>query len=274
MPFRASAPLTSDWKHFNFSVDNGIGKLTFNRPDKLNALTFDIYADLRDLLTELPHRNDVDVLLISGEGKGFCSGGDVFEIIGELLKLDSKGLLEFTRMTGAVVQLMREIPIPIVSAVNGTAAGAGSVIALASDFRVMSTHSNIALLFSKVGLAGADMGVAYLLPRMIGLSKATEFLMLGDKMTAEDANNLNLVYKLVEPDDLAPTAQALAERLAGGPRMAYGATKSLLTRELDMSLPAAIESEAIAQALLMTTNDHAEFFNAFSEKRKPEWTGR
>lgn len=274
MPFRASAPLTRDWKHFDFTIDAGIGKLTFNRPDKLNALTFDVYADLRDLLAEIPHQEDVDVLLITGEGDGFCSGGDVYEIIGELLKMDSRGLLEFTRMTGTVVQQMREVPIPIVSAINGTAAGAGSVIALASDFRVMSTDANIALLFTRVGLAGADMGVAYLLPRLIGLSKATELLILGDKISATQADELNLLYKRVPPESLASTSQELAERLASGPRMAYGATKSLLTRELDMSLSASVETEAILQALLMTSKDHAEFFEAFTEKRKPVWSGR
>lgn len=274
MPFRASASLTRDWRHFDLTVEDGIATVTFNRPEKLNALTFDVYADLRDLLSELPHHEDVAVLVISGQGKGFCSGGDVHEIIGELLKMDSKGLLEFTRMTGAVVQLMREVPIPIVSAVNGTAAGAGSVVALASDFRVMSTDANIALLFTKVGLAGADMGIAYLLPRLVGLSKATELLILGDKITAEQADELNLVYRLVPPEDLESTTRQLAERLAGGPRMAYGATKALLTRELDMSLSSSVETEAIVQALLMTTKDHAEFFNAFTEKRKPEWSGR
>lgn len=274
MTFRASVPITDQWNHFEFSVEDRIATVTFNRPAKLNALTFDVYADLRDLLAELPQRGDTDVLVIRGEGTAFCSGGDVFEIIGELIKMDSRGLLEFTRMTGAVVQEMREIPIPIVASINGTAAGAGAAIALAADFRVMTRRSNIALLFTRVGLAGADMGIAYLLPRLVGLSKATELLMLGDKITAEEADGLNLVYKLVEEDEIDGTVAALAGRLADSPRLAYGATKSLLTRELDMSLGAAIESEAVVQALLMTTDDHREFFNAFSEKRKPRWTGR
>lgn len=273
MPYRASAPVTDLWRHFDFTLADRIATVIFNRPEKLNALTFDVYADLRDLLAELPHRDDVDVLVIRGQGTAFCSGGDVFEIIGELVKMDTKGLLEFTRMTGAVVQLMREIPIPIVSAIHGTAAGAGAVIALASDFRIMTRSSNIALLFTRVGLAGADMGIAYLLPRMIGLSKSTELLMLGDKITAEEADRLNLVYRLAEDDELDGAVDQLADRLAHSPRMAYGATKALLTRELDMSLGASIESEAVTQALLMTTRDHAEFFHSFSEKRKPNWTG-
>ncbi len=274
MAFRASAPITESWNHFDFAVDDRVATVTFTRPEKLNALTFEVYADLRDLLAELPQRGDVDVLVIRGQGPAFCSGGDVYEIIGELLKMDTKGLLEFTRMTGAVVQLMREIPIPIVASITGTAAGAGSVIALAADFRVMTRTSNIALLFTRVGLAGADMGIAYLLPRMVGISKATELLMLGDKITAAEADRLNLVYRLVEDADLDQATSDLARRLADSPRMAYGATKSLITRELDMSLGAAIESEAVMQALLMTTKDHAEFFQAFSAKRKPSWTGR
>lgn len=274
MAFRASAPITESWNHFDFAVDDRVATVTFTRPEKLNALTFEVYADLRDLLAELPQRGDVDVLVIRGQGPAFCSGGDVYEIIGELLKMDTKGLLEFTRMTGAVVQLMREIPIPIVASIAGTAAGAGSVIALAADFRVMTRTSNIALLFTRVGLAGADMGIAYLLPRMVGISKATELLMLGDKITAAEADRLNLVYRLVEDADLDRATSDLARRLADSPRMAYGATKSLITRELDMSLGAAIESEAVMQALLMTTEDYAEFFQAFSAKRKPSWTGR
>lgn len=274
MTFRASAALTTEWKHFDLQVEGGVATLTFDRPDRLNALTFDVYADLRDLLTQLPHRDDIKVLVVTGRGKGFCSGGDVHEIIGELVKMDSKGLLEFTRMTGAVVELMRNVPVPIISAINGTAAGAGSVIALASDFRIMTRSASFAFLFTKVGLAGADMGIAYLLPRMIGLSRATELLMLGDKLSAERAEDFGLLYQLVEDEELGSAANELAARLASGPTLAYGATKALLTRELDMSLSAAVESEALVQALLMTTHDHAEFHRAFTEKRAPVWTGR
>ena len=169
-PFRASSPFTENWKHFDFVLDDsGVATVTFARPDKLNALTFDSYADLRDLLAELPNRDDVKVLVITGTGRGFCSGGDVNEIIGALLDMDSRALLDFTRMTGQVVQRMRELPMPIIAAINGIAAGAGSVIALAADLRILARSASYSFLFTKVGLAGADMGSAYLLPRLVGL---------------------------------------------------------------------------------------------------------
>jgi enoyl-CoA hydratase/carnithine racemase len=270
--FRASAKFTPNWEHFDFEVADGVATVTFSRPDKLNALTFDSYADLRDLLAELPHRGDARVLVITGQGRGFCSGGDVEEIIGELQKMDPAQLLEFTRMTGAVVKALRECPLPVIAAVNGIAAGAGSVIALASDFRLLARTAAFAVLFTKVGLAGADMGSAYLLPRLIGLGRATELLLLGDKIDATKAETIGLATKVV--DDLPAEASALAKRLADGPALAYSTTKVLLTRELDMDLGSAIELEAITQALLMKSNDHAEFYAAWSEGRKPRWTGR
>ena len=273
-PFRATPGFTEDWKHFRFEIDDGIATITFDRPDKLNALTFDVYADLRDLLTELPHRDDVSVLVITGEGRGFCSGGDVHEIIGELLKMDARGLLDFTRMTGAVVQAMRECPLPIIASINGVAAGAGSVIALASDFRIFVKDAKLAFLFTKVGLAGADMGSAYLLPRLVGLSKATELLLLGDAIDAEAAGRYGLAYRVVEDIELFGATKQLAERLANGPTLAYASTKMLLSRELDMNLAGSLELEAMTQALLMTSKDHAEFYAAFSEGREPKWTGR
>ena len=273
MPFK-STPFTDDWKNFRFEVEDGIATLTFDRPEKLNALTFDVYSDLRDLLQELPHRDDVRVLVITGEGRGFCSGGDVHDIIGELLKMDARGLLDFTRMTGAVVQAMRECPIPIVASVNGIAAGAGAVIALAADFRVLAASAKIAFLFTKVGLAGADMGSAYLLPRLIGLSKATELLILGETIDAIEADELGLAFTVVEDVELAATTAELATKLATGPALAYASTKMLLSRELDMDLPGALELEATTQALLMTSDDHAEFYKAFTEGRDPKWTGK
>jgi len=272
--FRGTPPFTQEWSNFDFEVRDGVGRLTLDRPDKLNALTFEVYADLRDLLRELPLRDDVKVLVITGTGRGFCSGGDVHEIIGELLKMESGDLLDFTRMTGAVVQAMRDCPIPIISSVNGIAAGAGSVIALASDFRIMSRRAKLAFLFTKVGLAGADMGSAYLLPRMIGLSKATELLILGDSLDADACERLNLTYAVVDDDGLAGATDELATRLASGPTLAYGSTKALLSRELDMDLAGAIELEAMTQALLMTSADHTEFYNAFNEGRDPKWTGK
>jgi enoyl-CoA hydratase/carnithine racemase len=273
-PFRASAAITTEWRNFRFAVEDGVATLTLDRPEKLNALTFDAYADLRDLLGELPHRGDVRALVITGAGRGFCSGGDVEEIIGELQRMKAGELLEFTRMTGAVVQAMRECPVPIVAAVNGVAAGAGSVIALAADFRLLARSASFAFLFTRVGLAGADMGSAYLLPRIIGLGPATELLMLGDKVGAEDAARLGLAMAMVDDDRLAAEAAALASRLAAGPTLAYATTKALITRELDMDLTGALELEAMAQALLMKSDDHAEFLAAFRERRPPRWTGR
>jgi enoyl-CoA hydratase/carnithine racemase len=273
-PFRASAALTERWEHFDFSVADGAATLTLDRPEKLNALTFQAYADLRDLLAELPQRGDTRVLVITGRGRGFCSGGDVEEIIGELQSMEARELLEFTRMTGAVVQGMRECPLPIVAAVNGIAAGAGSVIALAADFRLLARSASFAFLFTRVGLAGADMGSAYLLPRMVGLGPASELLMLGDRVDAAAAQRLGLATEVIDDERLADEAAALARRLADGPAFAYAATKSLISRELDMDLTGAIELEAMTQALLMQSRDHAEFLAAFREKRDPEWTGR
>jgi enoyl-CoA hydratase/carnithine racemase len=272
-PFRASPGLTENWRHFGFAVEDGVATLTFERPDKLNALTFDVYADLRDLLAELPQRGDARVLVITGTGRGFCSGGDVEEIIGELQRMEAAQLLEFTRMTGAVVKALRECPLPVIAAVNGVAAGAGAVIALASDFRLMARPASLAFLFTKVGLAGADMGSAYLLPRVVGLARATELLMLGDKMPADEALRLGLATQVVEPEVLPAAADALARRLADGPAFAYSTTKVLLTRELDIDLGSAIELEAMTQALLMQSDDHREFYAAWREGRKPAWSG-
>jgi enoyl-CoA hydratase/carnithine racemase len=273
-PFRASAGFTDDWQHFDLAIADGVATITLNRPNKLNALTFEVYADLRDVLAELPHRGDARVIVLTGEGRGFCSGGDVEEIIGELQKMAAAQLLEFTRMTGAVVKALRECPLPVIAAVNGIAAGAGSVIALASDFRLLAESASFAFLFTKVGLAGADMGSAYLLPRLVGLSRATELLILGDKLDAKRAETIGLATKVVPDAELAEEASALANRLATGPALAYSTTKVLLTRELDMDLASSIELEAITQALLMKSDDHAEFYAAWSAGRRPQWTGR
>ena len=273
-PYRDSAPLTEDWKNFDFDVADGVATVTFTRPDKLGALTFEAYADLRDLLAELPTRSEVKVLTITGQGRGFCSGGDVEEIIGQLIKLETAELLDFTRMTGSVVKALRECPLPVIAAINGVAAGAGSVIALAADFRLMARSATFAFLFTRVGLSGADMGSAYLLPRIIGLGRATELLMLGDKLDAQRAYEIGLATQVTDDDALTSAAQTLATRLASGPAFAYSTTKSLLTRELDMPLGAAIELEAITQALLMHSDDFAEFYDAWSERRKPSWSGR
>lgn len=273
-PFRASAGFTERWEHFRLEVDEGVATLTLSRPERLNALTFQTYADLRDLLAELPHRDDVRVLVITGEGRGFCSGGDVHEIIGALQGADRRTLLDFTRMTGAVVRGMRECPRPVIAAVNGVAAGAGAVIALAADLRIVARSARFAFLFTKVGLAGADMGSAYLLPRLIGLGRATELLLLGEDVSAERAVEVGLANEVVEDGAVLDRARSLARRLAEGPTLAQEVTKVLLTRELDADLAEALELEAVAQALLLASEDHAEFYQAFLEGRPPRWTGR
>ncbi|HET6505344.1 MAG TPA: enoyl-CoA hydratase family protein [Baekduia sp.] len=272
--FRASAAFTDRWDHFDLTIDDGVATITLNRPDKLNALTFEAYADLRDLFGELPLREDVRSVLVTGEGRGFCSGGDVEEIIGELQKMEAADLLRFTRMTGLTIKAMRDCPLPIVAAINGVTAGAGTVVALASDFRIVARSASFAFLFSRVGLSGADMGSAYLLPRIVGLGHATNLLMLGDKITAERAYEIGLATELHDDDALLDAGRALARRLADGPALAYATTKTLLSRELDMDLSSAIELEAANQALLMLSHDHGEFYKAWSEKRPPAWEGR
>jgi len=273
-PFRASVPLTGKWEHFQFSVADGIGTVILDRPGKLNALTFEAYADLRDLLAELPHRGDTRVLVIRGNGRAFCSGGDVNEIIGATLAMSPDELLAFTRMSGEVIREMRDCPVPVIAAVHGMAAGAGAVIALAADFRVCTPAARFAFLFTKVGLSGGDMGAAYLLPRLVGLGHATRLLMLGDTVNAEEAERIGLVSYLVDKDAFDHEVGALARRLASGPVQAFAQTKALLTREQDMSLSAAIELEAMTQALLMKGEDYAEFHAAFNEGRPPQWQGR
>jgi enoyl-CoA hydratase/carnithine racemase len=272
--FRGSAAPTQSWNHFRFAVENGVATLTFDRPQKLNALTFQVYADLRDLLTELPERDDVRVLVITGTGRGFSSGGDVTEIIGELQKMDSRDLLAFTRMTGTVTQRMRDCPLPIIASVNGVAAGAGAVIALAADLRIMAASATFAFLFTKVGLSGGDMGSAYLLPRLIGLGRASELLLLGEPVTAPRALAIGLANAVVEDRELAAETSGLARRLSEGPALAYAATKMLISKEMDMNLGAALELDTMTQALLIKSADHAEFYAAFREGRDPKWSGR
>ena len=272
--FRASAPFTERWEHFDFAVGDGVATITLDRPEKLGALTFDVYADLRDLLAELPHRGDARVVVITGKGRGFCSGGDVVEIIGALQSMQAGDLLEFTRMTGSVVRALRECPLPVIAAVNGVAAGAGAVIALASDLRLLSRSASFAFLFTRVGLAGADMGSAYLLPRVIGLGRATELLLLGNSVGADRALEIGLATAVVEDEALPEATRTLAGRLADGPALAYSTTKVLLTRELDMGLGGALELDAMTQALLMGSHDHAEYHRAWNEGRAPVWEGR
>jgi enoyl-CoA hydratase/carnithine racemase len=256
---------------FRYEESGPIATITLDRPDRLNALTFEVYAELRDLFAAMSARPEIRCVVITGEGRGFCSGGDVDAIIGQLLDRNVVELVEFTRMTGALIRRIRECPKPVVAAVNGVAAGAGAVIALACDFRIASEKASLAFLFTKVGLAGADMGAAYLLPRVVGLARATELLFLGDAMTAADAERLGLFTRVVPPDSLMAEARALAERLAQAPSFALGMTKQLLNTELDLDFAAAVEAEAQGQAICMQTRNFREFYAAFSAKRPPEF---
>ncbi|MFJ2740046.1 enoyl-CoA hydratase family protein [Streptomyces sp. NPDC087440] len=273
-PFLSSAQRTEKWRHLRLTLDEGVATVTLARPDKLNALTFGAYADLRDLLAELARERSVRVLVLAGEGRGFCSGGDVDEIIGATLSMDTAQLLDFNRMTGQVVRALRECPFPVIAAVHGVAAGAGAVLALAADFRIADPTARFAFLFTKVGLSGGDMGAAYLLPRVVGLGHATRLLMLGEPVRAPEAERIGLLSELTEEGEADIRAAALARRLADGPALALAQTKALLTAELDMPLAAAVEMDAATQALLMNGEDYAEFHAAFTEKRAPKWRGR
>lgn len=259
---------------FLYEVSEGVATVTFNRPDVLNAITFEVYAQFRDLLEELRYDDDVRVVVLTGKGKGFCSGGDVHDIIGALLEQDVKGHLDFTRMTGAVVQNMRQLDKPIIAALNGTTAGAGAVIALASDLRLASERAKFAFLFTKVGLTGADMGAAYLLPRVVGTGRAMELLLFGDTIDVETAERYNLVNRVVPHEQLLPQAQEWAARLAAGPTLAISMTKRMINNEWNMDLVSALESEAQAQALMLMGEDHRIFYEAFKEKQRPEFIGR
>jgi enoyl-CoA hydratase/carnithine racemase len=252
---------------FGYAEEDGIATITLARPDRLNALTFEVYAELRDLFAALPVQPSVKAIVITGEGRGFCSGGDVDAIIGELLKQDMDQLLAFTRMTGALIRNIRAVPTPVIAAINGIAAGAGAVIALACDFRLAVPQSSLAFLFTKVGLAGADMGAAYLLPRVVGVARATELLMLGDRISADEALRIGLVNKVVQPDVLIDEARALASRLAAGPSFALGMTKTLLNQELDIDFLSAIEAEAQGQAICMQAPSFREAYEAFKSRR-------
>ncbi|MEU0004531.1 enoyl-CoA hydratase family protein [Streptomyces sp. NPDC006314] len=273
-PFTGSAARTSDWEHLRVQFADGVATVTLARAEKLNALTFGAYADLRDLLAELSRERSVRALVLAGEGRGFCSGGDVDEIIGATLSMDTAQLLDFNRMTGQVVRAIRECPFPVIAAVHGVAAGAGAVLALAADFRVADPSARFAFLFTRVGLSGGDMGAAYLLPRIVGLGHATRLLMLGEPVRAPEAERIGLISELTEEGRAGAAALELARRLAGGPALAHAQTKALLTAELDMPLAASIELDASTQALLMNGEDYAEFHTAFTEKRPPKWRGR
>jgi enoyl-CoA hydratase/carnithine racemase len=259
---------------FGYEVEEGIATFTLDRPDRLNALTFDVYRRLADVFHRLRFAEEVKCVVITGKGRGFCGGGDVHDIIGQLLKRDTHAVLEFARMTGELIENIRRLDRPVIAAVNGTAAGAGAVIALACDFRIMADTAKFHFLFTKVGLTGADMGAAWLLPRVVGLSRATEWLMLGDGVDATTALASGLVTRVVAEADVLPNAQALAQRLVKGPSLALSMTKRLLNNEAGMDLSAAIESEAIAQALLLRAEDHRAFYDAYVKGVAPTFRGR
>jgi enoyl-CoA hydratase/carnithine racemase len=251
--------------------EQGVATITLNRPERLNALTFEVYRELIDLFAALREERDVRVVIITGTGRAFCSGGDVHDIIGELFSRDMEGLLEFTRMTCELVQNIRLLPKPVIASLNGTTAGAGACIALASDIRIASEEARIAFLFVKVGLAGTDMAASYLLPRVVGLSKATEMLYTGDFVRATEAERIGLYNRVVPAGELATATRDFAVRLARGPAFALAKTKEMLNRELHMNLEAALECEAQAQAICMQHPDYREAYEAFVGKREPKF---
>lgn len=257
---------------FHYERSNtGVATITLNRPERLNALTFEVYRELTDTFAALRTENDVRVVVITGSGRAFCSGGDVHDIIGELFARDMEGLLEFTRMTCDLIRNIRALPKPVIASLNGTTAGAGACIALASDIRIASLEARIAFLFVKVGLSGADMGAAHLLPRVVGLAKATELLYTGDFISAPEAERIGLYNRVVPAGDLANITREFAERLAQGPSFALAKTKEMLNREIDMNLNAALECEAQAQAICMQHPDYREAYEAFVAKRPPRF---
>jgi len=249
----------------------GIATITLNRPERLNALTFEVYRELTDTFAALREERDVRVVVITGAGRAFCSGGDVHDIIGELFQRDMEGLLEFTRLTCELIRNMRALPKPVIASLNGTTAGAGACIALASDLRIASEDARIAFLFVKVGLAGTDMAASYLLPRIVGLSKATEMLYTGDFVSAVEAERIGLYNRVVPANELLSATREFAERLARGPAFALGKTKEMLDREFHMDFETALESEAQAQAICMQHPDYREAYEAFVAKREAKF---
>lgn len=255
------------------SDDAKVATITLNRPDRKNPLTFESYAELRDLFRSLVYASDIKTVVITGAGGNFCSGGDVHEIIGPLTKMTMPQMLEFTRMTGDLVKAMRACPQPIVAAVDGICAGAGAILALASDLRLGTAQTRTAFLFTRVGLAGADMGACTMLPRMIGQGRASELLYTGRSMSAEEGQAWGFFNGLHSSEDLLAAAQKLARQLADGPTFAHSVTKKMLHQEWNMGVDEAIESEAQAQAICMQTKDFRRAFDAFVAKQKPVFEG-
>jgi enoyl-CoA hydratase/carnithine racemase len=265
-------PIAPESFLYAFQEKTGVATITLNRPDRLNALTFRVYAELRDTFAALDEEPGVRSIVLTGSGRGFCSGGDVEDIIGALFSRDAAGLREFTRMTCDVIGNIRRCRRPVIAALNGTVAGAGAVIAAACDFRIAAETAKIAFLFVRVGLSGADMGASWLLPRLVGLGRATELLMTGDFIDARRAHEIGLYHRVVATDRVLAEATALAERLARGPAPALAVTKQALDHEADMNLGKSLDYEADAQAELMEHPDFREAFNAFREKREPRFS--
>ncbi len=260
-------------RHFQWSVRNRVGWITLNRPEKKNPLTFESYAELRDLMRRLPHCADVKVIVFVGAGGNFCSGGDVHEIIGPLTRMSMPELLNFTRMTGDLVRAMRACPQPIIAAVDGVCAGAGAILAMASDIRMSTPRSKTAFLFTRVGLAGCDMGACAILPRIIGHGRAAELLLSGRNMGADEALAWGFYSRLLPAEELHAAVAQFAQELADGPTFAHGMTKTMLNQEWNMGLEQALESEAQAQALCMQTADFRRAYTAFSAKQRPTFEG-
>jgi len=260
-------------RNFQFEVSRAVATITLNRPERKNPLTFESYAELCDLFRTMAHADDVKVVVLNGAGENFCSGGDVHEIIGPLTKLDMPGLLAFTQMTGDLVKAMRACPQPIVAAIDGICVGAGAILALASDIRFGTARSKTAFLFTRVGLAGCDMGACAMLPRVIGQGRAAELLYTGRNLPGEEAERWGFFNRLCAPEALLKDAQALAAELAAGPTFAHGMTKKMLHQEWNMGVDEAIDAEAQAQAICMATNDFHRAYHAFVAKQKPEFKG-
>jgi len=259
--------------HFKYEVHGKTATITLNRPERKNPLTFDSYAELRDLFRAMSDASDIHAIVLTGAGENFCSGGDVHQIIGALTKLDMPGLLAFTRLTGDLVKTMRACPQPIISAIDGVCAGAGAILALASDVRFGTARSKIAFLFTRVGLAGCDMGACALLPRVIGQGRAAELLFTGRSISGEEAERWGFLNRLCAPESLLNEAKLFASDLTSGPTFAHAMTKKMLQQEWSMSVDEAIEAEAQAQAICMATNDFHRAYHAFAAKQKPEFEG-
>jgi enoyl-CoA hydratase/carnithine racemase len=260
-------------RNFKYSVRDGVACITLDRPERKNPLTFESYAELRDLFRGMAQAADVKAVVLTGAGENFCSGGDVHEIIGPLTKLDMPGLLAFTRMTGDLVKAMRACPQPIIAAIDGVCAGAGAILAMASDLRLGTARSKTAFLFTRVGLAGCDMGACAMLPRIIGQGRAAELLFTGRSMAGDEAERWGFFNRLCAPQELLAAAMGLAGELASGPTFAHGMTKKMLHQEWNMGLDEAIDAEAQAQAICMATNDFDRAYQAFVAKQKPVFKG-